>query len=40
VRTGFWSGDLKERDHLENLTVDGRKILICFQEMGWASELD
>jgi hypothetical protein len=25
--TGFWSGDLKVRDHLEDLGVDGRIIL-------------
>jgi hypothetical protein len=24
---GFCGGDLKERDHLEDLSVDGRKIL-------------
>ena len=27
VHTGFWSGDLRERDHLENLGVDGKMIL-------------
>jgi hypothetical protein len=27
VHTGFWWGNLKERDHLENLGVDGRAIL-------------
>jgi hypothetical protein len=25
--TGFWWGDLRERNHLENLDVDGRIIL-------------
>ena len=24
MHTGFWLGDLRERDHLENLRVDGR----------------
>ena len=28
---GFWKGYLKERDHLEELVVNGRIIL----EMGW-----
>jgi hypothetical protein len=28
VHTGFWSGDLRERFHLEDLSVDGRTILI------------
>jgi len=27
VHTGFWWGDLRERDHLEDLSVDGRVIL-------------
>jgi hypothetical protein len=27
VHTGFWQGKLRERDNLENLSVDGRIIL-------------
>jgi hypothetical protein len=27
VHTGFWWGDLRERDHVEDLGVDGRIIL-------------
>jgi hypothetical protein len=26
MHTKFWSGNLKGRDHLKNLGVDGRKI--------------
>jgi len=29
VDTGFWWEDLRERDHLEDLDVDGRMILKC-----------
>jgi len=27
VNTGFWSGNLRERDHLEDTGVDGRILL-------------
>jgi len=27
VHTGFWWGDLRERDHMEDLSLDGRIIL-------------
>jgi len=27
VHTGFWRGDLREKDHLEDLGIDGRVIL-------------
>ena len=27
VQTGFWWGDLRERDHLQDLDVDGRVVL-------------
>jgi len=30
AHTGFWWGDLWERDHLENLGVDGRVVLNWF----------
>jgi hypothetical protein len=29
VHTGFWWGNLRERDHLEDSDVDGRIILRC-----------
>jgi hypothetical protein len=29
VHTGFWCGDLKEREHLEDVGVNGRIILKC-----------
>jgi hypothetical protein len=29
VYTGFWWGNLREKDHLEDQSVDGKIILIC-----------
>ena len=42
LHTGFWWGDLRERDHLEDLGIGGRMILMWIFEkwcggggMGW-----
>jgi len=38
VHTGLWWGNLRERDHLEHLDIDGRIILKCIfkrREVGW-----
>ena len=29
MHTGFWSEDMMERNHLEDLDVDGRMVLKC-----------
>jgi hypothetical protein len=34
VYTGFWWGNLWERDHLGDPGIDGRIILRCLQEVG------
>jgi len=35
VYTGFWCGNLKERNHLEELSLDGRVILTwIFKKLG------
>jgi hypothetical protein len=40
VHTGFWWGDLGERNNLEGLGVDGMIILRrAFQDIGWVCRL-
>jgi len=36
VQTGFWLGNLRERDHLEDRSLNGRIILRwIFRKWGW-----
>jgi hypothetical protein len=37
VHTGFWWGDLRERDHLQDLGIDGRIILKWISNVGMGS---
>jgi len=39
VRTGFWWGNRRERERLEDVDVDGW-MMIMFKEMGWRPGLD
>jgi hypothetical protein len=39
VHTGFWWGDLREGDHLEDLDVDGRIILKWILKQ-WLGDMD
>jgi hypothetical protein len=32
VHTGFWWGNLRERDHLEDLGIDENVILKCIEK--------
>jgi hypothetical protein len=34
VHTGFWWANLRERDHLEHLSIDGKVILKWFFKQG------
>jgi hypothetical protein len=38
VHTGFWWGNLRETDHLEELVVDRRVIPKCVQEVEWENK--
>jgi hypothetical protein len=41
VHTGFWWGNLRERDNLEDLGVDESVILkLVFQDKGWMCRLN
>lgn len=35
IYVGFWWGNMKERDYLEGLVVDGRIILMRTLKIGW-----
>jgi hypothetical protein len=37
VHNGYWCGNARERDHLENLGVDRRIILKLIFRLGWES---
>ena len=34
MHAGFWRGNLRETDHLEDLGIDGRIIKLDLQEVG------
>jgi hypothetical protein len=35
IHTGLWCGNLNERDHFEDIVIDGRLILKCiFKKIG------
>ena len=36
MNTGFWRENLKERDHIEDLAIDGRIILERLVKREWA----
>ena len=40
VHIGFWWGNLKKGDRLEDPNVDGRILKWIFREVGWGHELD
>ena len=35
MHTRFWWGNLRERDHLEDIGIDGGNIKMHLQEVGW-----
>jgi len=37
---GFWWGNLREREHLEDPGADGRITLKNIQEVGWGEGMD
>jgi hypothetical protein len=42
VHTGFWWGDVRERDHLEDVSVVGGRIILkqIFKKWVWDIRLD
>lgn len=40
VQTGFWWGNLGEREHLEDLCIDAEDIKMDLQEMVWEHRVD
>ena len=38
MHTGFWWGNLRETDHLEDPSVDGW--MLSLREVGWGNGLD
>jgi hypothetical protein len=38
MHTRFWCGDVRERDHLENLGIDVENVKMDLQEVEWGRD--